>query len=137
MAAGARSWLVRVLCPALLVVAAAGCRGAPADAPVDGHHELCCKAANPDNVSFVGCRATGYCRTGEEVWVRGPVSCTTAGPEHCAGGRCCKLVVEVPDLPETEAEGDASAPETPTPEPAPVVPVPLDLHADSGQSAGG
>ncbi|WP_146156129.1 hypothetical protein, partial [Enhygromyxa salina] len=78
----------------LALLGLAGCRGANPELPVDGHRELCCKAANPDNVSFVGCRATTYCRTNESVWVRGPITCSPEGTPNCAGARCCKLDVE-------------------------------------------
>ena len=118
MLARDRSWLAWI---PVLVCLAAGCRGKSTDAPVTGHHELCCKAANADNVSFVGCRASNYCRAGEEVWVRGPVRCT--------GGGECALAVEVAAL-EPEAESDAAAEPPPeAPPPAPVVAPPPPVEA--------
>jgi hypothetical protein len=109
-----------------------GCRGASPELPVEGHRELCCKAANPDGVSFEGCRATSYCRASESVWVRGPVSCTPVGEQGCAGERCCKLAVEPEPEPEPEAvvepapAGEASEDRAPAPAPAPIEIVPLD-----------
>ena len=73
--------MVRVLSLVPLLLAL-GCRVGPgASAPVEGHLELCCKAAREDNVSFVGCRATSYCRAAESVWVRGPLACGPQRPQ--------------------------------------------------------
>jgi TonB family protein len=118
-----------------------GCRGADTEQIVAGHHELCCKAADPDNIGFVGCRASAACRTSERVWVRGPVTCEPADPQRCAGGRCCKLdleaiaTLEIDRTQVVRGPGQAAvAPEPepapePTPEPASIVPVPLDWQA--------
>ena len=119
MLARDRSWLAWI--PALVCLAA-GCRGNSTDAPVSGHHELCCKAANADNVSFVGCRASNYCRAGEEVWVRGPVRCT--------GGGECALAVEVAALEPEPESGEAGEAPPEAPPPAPVVPIDLDYRAE-------
>lgn len=119
----------------------AGCRGSDTEQVVAGHHELCCKAANPDNLGFVGCRASNSCRTSERVWVRGPVTCEPMDPQRCAGGRCCKLDLEalatleidptqVVDGPDETTVAPSPEPSTePAPEPAPIVPVPLDWQA--------
>jgi TonB family protein len=127
-----------LLALALLAVpwALAGCRVSESEPVVAGHHELCCKAANPDNLGFVGCRASSSCRTSERVWVRGPVTCEPPDAQNCAGGRCCKLDLEalalleldaeaVVDAPTIEALGEAT-PREPAPAPALIVPVPLD-----------
>lgn len=120
---------------ALLCLSLAGCRvDADAAEPVAGSQELCCKQAGDDNVSFVGCRATGHCRNSEPVWVRGPVSCGPVEPEGCEGGRCCTLVVDPTASPADEALADAVAevadelPDAPPP-PERITPVPLDWQA--------
>lgn len=119
----------------------AGCRVTQPDRVVAGHHELCCKAANPDNLGFVGCRASSSCRTSERVWVRGPVTCAPADPQRCSGGRCCQLDLEalatleldpsdVVDGPDGTQAPDGPQPGSePTPEPALIVPVPVDWQA--------
>lgn len=123
--------------------ALAGCRVTEPESVVEGHHELCCKAANPDNLGFVGCRASSSCRTGERVWVRGPVTCAPPDAQRCAGGRCCELdlgaVVQLGLDAEVRSDGarvDAEPPEPipkldrePAPKPALIVPVPLDWQA--------
>ena len=117
-----RCWFALV--PALLCLAVGGCRSKSTDAPVHGHHELCCKAARADNISFVGCRASDYCRAGEEVWVRGPVDCTAAGE--------CALAIEPAPAVAAEAElGDeGSEPSEPPPPAAKIEPVDLDYRAE-------
>lgn len=111
----------------------AACRGGETEAVVAGHHELCCKSAEPDNITFVGCRTSKSCRASERVWVRGPVTCEPPDEQRCAGGRCCKLDLEALATLEIDpAQVVESAPEPasePTPEPAPLVPVPLDWQA--------
>jgi hypothetical protein len=123
--------------------ALAGCRVTEPERVVAGHHELCCKAANSDNLGFVGCRASSSCRTSERVWVRGPVTCEPPDAQRCAGGRCCELDLEALALLDLDAatlvgdpHGDRPVePETPVPvfepapEPWPIVPVPLDWQA--------
>jgi TonB family protein len=121
-----------------------GCRGAEAEQPIAGDLELCCKAAKADEISFVGCRAAHVCRATEEVWIRGPLTCTAAAPEQCEGGRCCALDLEAlalrggPANPrsrpaESSSAGSADARESSSnrsepdqPEAAPVTPIPLD-----------
>lgn len=98
-----------------------------------GDLELCCKHAI-DDVTFVGCRATGICRASESVWIRGPLTCTADTPDECAGGRCCTLDLEAlatrgnvvtPD--KLVVDTPASTPSTePTPDPAPISPIPLE-----------
>jgi TonB family protein len=123
--------------------ALAGCRVTEPQSVVEGHHELCCKAANADNLGFVGCRASSSCRTSERVWVRGPVTCAPPDAQRCAGGRCCELdlgaVTQLDLDAEVRFDGarvDAELPEPapeldrePAPEPALIVPVPLDWQA--------
>ena len=114
-----------------MVLALAGCRGPATEQPMTGDLVLCCRAANDDNVSFVGCRATSLCRANEPVWVRGPLTCTAAEDESCAGGRCCSLDVDPsPPIATLDADTlDADAPEAapePAPLPVPIAPVPLD-----------
>ena len=128
----ARPWLVALGVMLLSV----GCRGSDPNAPVEGHRELCCRAANPDNVSFVGCRATSHCRANEEIWVRGPVSCSLADPQACQGGRCCELDLEALAIresggPTDEAQEPAgeNATKAQTPAPDPIRPIPLDWRA--------
>lgn len=139
----------------LALLGLAGCRVTEPEQVVEGHHELCCKSANPDNLGFVGCRASSSCRASERVWVRGPVTCTPPDAQGCAGGRCCELdlgAVALLDLDvEVRFDGarvDAEPPDPvvdsgidsagdpagdpvrdPAPEPAPIVPVPLDWQA--------
>jgi TonB family protein len=138
---------LRVLLGLLALLGSAGCRVTAPEGLVEGHHELCCKAANPDNLGFVGCRASSSCRTSERVWVRGPVSCAPPEPQRCAGGLCCELDLGAVAQLELDAElrfdgarVDAELPEPalepvlelapePTPEPRPIVPVPLDWQA--------
>lgn len=109
-----------------------GCRGADPTTPVAGHHELCCRVANLDNVSFTGCRATDRCRANEEIWVRGPVRCGPVNPQACAGGRCCELDLEALEIPGTPTPTDAAPKREATsaraqaPAPAPISPIPLD-----------
>lgn len=125
-----------------LALVLAACRGAAPELPVEGHHELCCKTASPDNVSFVGCRAARHCRAGESVWVRGPVRCTPAGVKGCASERCCTLAVHPlgaagspePDSPEPDSPEPAS-PEPSAPEPAPIEIVPLDWQPPEARGA--
>lgn len=110
------------------------CHKADLAAPLSGHQELCCKDARADNRSFVGCRATGYCRTTEDVWVRGPVSCGAVDEAQCAGGRCCELVVEPmasAEAPEPAAKNDdpGEVPVAEPPAPIAVTPVPIDWQA--------
>ena len=88
---GARAPICAVL---LGLVSISACHTVAPEAPLEGHREMCCKAAAADNVSFVGCRATAVCRATESVWVRGPLECTPVGVQGCEGGRCCSLVVE-------------------------------------------
>jgi TonB family protein len=131
--------------------ALAGCRVTEPEAVVAGHRELCCKAANPDNLGFVGCRASSKCRSNERVWVRGPVTCAPLDAQRCAGGRCCEIDLGAVTLLEHDAEVrfdssqiDAEPPELapdpvadpvadpvrqPTPAPVAIVPVPLDWQA--------
>ncbi|MCA9701803.1 MAG: hypothetical protein KC431_30055 [Myxococcales bacterium] len=124
-------------CLALLFAVTAGltlgaCRP-PTDpsAPLEGHLALCCKVADDDNVGFRGCREDP-CRTGESVWLRGPVTCTPVS-EACLGGRCCRLVVPADDNGETPdvdigKQGDLvdeTDTQMPQPEPAPIVPMPM------------
>jgi TonB family protein len=78
----------------LLALTLASCRTTAPEQPVEGHLELCCKAADEDNISFVGCRTTGRCRTGESVWVRGPLTCSHEALARCEGGLCCTLDLE-------------------------------------------
>lgn len=124
-----RTLLLATLC------ALAGCRVSEPERVVAGHHELCCKAANPDNLGFVGCRASSSCRTSERVWVRGPVTCEPPDAQRCSGGRCCQLdlealalleldAAEVVDGPHVDAPVEAAV--EPAPGPALIVPVPLD-----------
>ncbi len=121
-----------------LALALGGCRGGAAEQPMAGDLELCCKAANDDDVSFIGCRATGYCRASESVWIRGPLTCTADTPDECAGGRCCKLDLDAladrsgtpspetpPTLPFPEAAQTVDSP----PSPVDITPVPLDWQA--------
>lgn len=152
-------WQVPPSHPCVLLLAAlgavAGCRVTAPERVVEGHHELCCKAANADNLGFVGCRASSSCRGNERVWVRGPVSCGPADAPRCAGGRCCELdlgaVAQLDLGVEVQFDGahvDAEPPgsssdrsedrvlepgedsiEAPAPEPMPIVPVPLDWQA--------
>jgi TonB family protein len=94
-----------------------------------GDLELCCKAANDDDISFVGCRPAGLCRANESVWVRGPLTCAS-GPE-CAGGHCCALDLEdgevvVATKPIAIDEPERTPVVEPAPEPASITPVPLD-----------
>jgi TonB family protein len=118
----------------------AGCRVSGPERVVAGHRELCCKSANPDNLGFVGCRASRSCRTGERVWLRGPVTCEPPDPQRCAGGRCCQLdlealallepdVAEVVEGPHVEVPVEAAA-DPAVPAPALIVPVPLDWQPD-------
>jgi TonB family protein len=133
------------------LTALAGCRVTEPERVVEGHRELCCKAANLDNHGFVGCRASSSCRTSERVWVRGPVSCGPPDAQRCSGGRCCELDLGAVALLELDAEVrfdaarvDAESPQsTPglapepgvlpvkkvAPEPAQIVPVPLGWQA--------
>jgi TonB family protein len=133
--------------PRVLLLAAlcalAGCRVTEPESVVEGHHELCCKAANADNLGFVGCRASSSCRTSERVWVRGPVTCAPPDAQRCAGGRCCELdlraVAQLELDTEVRFDGarvDAEPREPivdpvtePAPEPVPIVPVPIDWQA--------
>jgi hypothetical protein len=117
----------------LLALVLVGCRGSASEQPMAGDLELCCKAANADNVSFVGCRPTAHCRASESVWIRGPLTCTADTPDQCAGARCCKLDLEALALrggeaaPEpVEPPRDPTLEPTPVPEPAPITPVPYD-----------
>lgn len=113
-----------------LVLVLSSCRGAVPEQPMAGDLELCCKDA-VDEVSFVGCRPTGRCRTSESVWIRGPLSCTADAPEQCAGGRCCQLdldaLASLGPLPPIGpgSSMDAQAPAD-SPRPASITPVPLD-----------
>jgi hypothetical protein len=113
-----------------------GCRGEDSEQPMAGDLELCCKAANADNVTFVGCRPTTHCRASESVWIRGPLTCTADTPDQCAGARCCKLDLEAlalragEPLPEPEPAQDVEAEPAPAPEPAPITPVPLDWKSE-------
>ncbi|KIG15158.1 hypothetical protein DB30_05858 [Enhygromyxa salina] len=120
-------------------VLSSGCRVGDPSMPVDGHRELCCRAASPDNVSFVGCRATNYCRTNEEVWVRGPVICGPTDSRACEGGRCCKLdlddVVELDDAASPTAEPSPAPEPAVAPTPAPIRPVPFNRSATSAARA--
>ena len=119
-----------------LALGLAGCRGGAAEQPLVGDLELCCKSANPDEVSFVGCRAADVCRATEEVWIRGPLTCTVDGPEQCAGGRCCSLDLDAlalragPGMPSPTPTDPSDGVDEPVPvevpEPAPVTPIPLD-----------
>lgn len=131
----------------LALLGLAGCRVTEPEAVVAGHHELCCKAANADNLGFVGCRTSSSCRSNERVWVRGPVTCAPLDPQRCAGGRCCEIDLGAVALLEHDAEVrfdsshvDAEPPELApetladpvrqlAPEPATIVPVPLDWQA--------
>jgi TonB family protein len=117
-----------------------GCRVDHPEQVVAGHHELCCKAANADNLGFVGCRASRSCRTSERVWVRGPVTCAPADPQRCSGGRCCQLDLEAIATLELDPSAMVEGPELarepalepvrePAPNPALIVPVPLDWQA--------
>jgi hypothetical protein len=126
--------------PRVLVFATAcllaGCRVSEPKRVVAGHHELCCKSANADNLGFVGCRASRSCRTSERVWVRGPVTCEPPDPQRCAGGRCCQLDLEALALLELDAAQVVEGPNVGTPvetesEPVPalIVPVPGDGRA--------
>ncbi|PRQ08720.1 hypothetical protein ENSA7_15380 [Enhygromyxa salina] len=107
-----------------------GCRVGDPTVPVEGHRELCCRAASPDNVSFSGCRVSNHCRANEEVWVRGPIMCGVADPRECDGGRCCVLDLDGLETLEADAEVDAQLQPPPTsepaPAPAPIRPVPFD-----------
>jgi TonB family protein len=128
--------LPRLFLGLLGLLGLAGCRVAEPQQVVAGHHELCCKTANPDNLGFVGCRASSSCRTSERVWVRGPVTCEPLDAQRCAGGRCCQLDLEALALLEldpaavvTDPHVEPGPPEPTSklaPEPAPIVPVPLD-----------
>jgi TonB family protein len=142
---------LRVLLGLLALLGSAGCRVTAPESVVEGHHELCCKSANPDNLGFVGCRASSSCRTSERVWVRGPVTCAPPEPQRCAGGLCCELDLGAVAQLELDAEVrfdgariDAELPESalelapdlareparePASEPAVIVPVPLDWQA--------
>jgi TonB family protein len=122
----------RVLLLATLC-ALAGCRVSEPKRVVAGHHELCCKSANADNLGFVGCRTSRSCRTSERVWVRGPITCEPPDPQRCAGGRCCQLDLEalallgldaaqVVDGPHADAPVEAES----APAPALIIPIPLD-----------
>jgi len=119
-----------------LTLALAGCRGSETELPIAGDLELCCKAADDDDVSFSGCRATGFCRGTESVWIRGPLICSAATPDECADGRCCKLDLDALALrrtppasgPSSGLQSSSSAPDStaaPT-DPADVIPTPLD-----------
>lgn len=119
----------------LLVMLSFGCRTDVVE-PTAGHLELCCKAANEDNLSFVGCRASSVCRARETIWLRGPVSCS-APTDECAGGRCCRLDLEAVNtlgLAVDDVTGPVEAEPEPAPEPerrvapepAPIIPVPFD-----------
>jgi TonB family protein len=123
--------------PRVLLLAAlcalASCRVAEPESVVEGHHELCCKSANPDNHGFVGCRASSSCRTSERVWVRGPVTCAPPDAQRCAGGRCCELDLGAVALLGLDAEvrfDDARARAEPPPTPAP------ELTNDPGNDSG-
>lgn len=117
----------------VLALALLGCRGSASEQPMAGDLELCCKAAI-DDVSFVGCRATGVCRTSESVWIRGPLTCSADTPDQCEGGRCCTLDLEalatrgsvVPTIAPPVAESTVEPAPDPAPDPAAVAPVPLD-----------
>jgi TonB family protein len=129
----------RLLLGLLGLLGVAGCRVTEPERVVAGHHELCCKAANPDNLGFVGCRASSSCRTSERVWVRGPVTCAPPDAQRCAGGRCCQLDLEALALLEVDAAAVVDGPAVepvpsqaatkPAPEPLPIDPVPLEWQA--------
>jgi TonB family protein len=125
----ASPWLVALGVTLLSI----GCRSDDSTTPVDGHRELCCRAASPDNVSFTGCRATSHCRANEEIWVRGPVTCGPADPQACDGGRCCKLdlaTLATPALATSpEPSGDLTSAPTQAPAAVPISPIPLDWRA--------
>lgn len=125
---------------AALTLALIGCRGDATEQPMAGDLELCCKVANDDNVSFVGCRTTGYCRASESVWIRGPLTCTADTPDQCAGGRCCALDLEAladrgvttkPAPPSSVAVEpvEREPPPDPDSDPASITPTPLDWRA--------
>jgi hypothetical protein len=120
----------------VLALALLGCRAsAAAEQPMAGDLELCCKDAI-DDVTFVGCRPTGYCRASESVWIRGPLTCTADTPDYCEGARCCTLDLEAlatrsggaPE-PREDHEPPADPEPEPPPEPAAITPVPLDWQA--------
>lgn len=115
--------------PLALMLALTGCRGIAAEQPVSGDLELCCKAAGEDNISFVGCRATGFCRATESVWIRGPLTCTAESPDECAGARCCKLDLEALEIRGFVERSSTTGPAPlapPASEPADPAPLPLD-----------
>lgn len=116
----------------VLALALVGCRGSASEQPMAGDLELCCKAAI-DDVSFVGCRATGVCRTSESVWIRGPLTCSADTADQCEGGRCCTLDLDalatrgsvVPSI-KPVADDEVEPSPTPVPDPSTIAPVPLD-----------
>lgn len=128
-----RRWSLVALLMLAPTLGVGGCRGGAAEQPMAGDLELCCKAA-VDEVSFVGCRPTGHCRTSESVWIRGPLTCTADEPEQCAGGRCCALdlatVAALGPIPPIGPGSTSTTTPTRAPvdslEPARITPVPLD-----------
>ncbi len=119
------TWRSKWFALAALALALAACRieDTP-DLPITDHVALCCKSSlSPGSpLAFTGCRQTNHCRSSETVWVRGPVECGPVDIEACAGGRCCALHVQAPEL-EPEPEPMIAKP---VPEPAAIEPMPFE-----------
>ncbi len=56
--------------------------------------EACCRRANSEMTHFSGCRTTPQCTEADPLWLRGQIICGAVGEQGCAGGRCCRYVVD-------------------------------------------